>query len=578
MTTELPLCRWRRQPTQPGFHVCISPRVRCNADGIPDTQCNTCLHRNHDLPTPTRRPCRHFGELLGVRPLKLLGRIDGASIPARVHRCALHGECSPNTGNTPIANCLTCPDHSPDWIRPAAGSVRHLTYFLWPAGPWWMWNVQQLRGRLALFNGVRLVAVAVGDGSASLDQVREEFAGDVVELLPMQNDAGRREMVGHMELLRRVSIYRGEGDAIFYGHGKGASSHPYGEAVRKWADAMYTGLLDYWPAVQRELVNHAAVGVFRRLLTPVPASVGTWHYSGTFRWIRNKDLFSRNWQVEDGWWMGSETYPGRHFRLDESCCLFGEFAYGGVGLYGTDTWSSWAQAALDDWRGSHRDDFHPPQLVTCILTTHRQAALVHEAIRSVQAQTADAWELVIMDSGHLSGLGAFDPYTGDARIRVVNTGWGAELRPGLWDQSWKINEAWRRGLVRGGLVVHLADDDAYAPRCFEQWLRTAAREPNQKAWYGVADRARIHHNGYCELLSPLGHVGDGRPDRSLRCHVDGLQVCVRRELRTDWPEAADQAAESDGFWMEALARKATIHQAHVYVGTHRHTPLSTHTQ
>lgn len=578
MAVELPVCRWRRQPTQPGFHVCVSARVRCNSDGIPDKQCGTCLHRNHEPAQLPRRRCKHFGDLVNVRPLRLINRDDGFAIAARVHRCALHGECTPITANVPLQNCLTCDDHSADWRRPGVGSVRHLTYFLFPAGPFWRWNVQQLRSRLSLFNGRRLVAVAVGGESASFEEVKDDFRGDAVELLPMVNDPGRREMVAHMELLRRVSQYRGDQDVTFYAHGKGASSHLYGEPVRRWAAAMYAGLLDYWPAVARALVDHAAVGVFRRILTAPASLLGGWHYSGTFRWLRNKDIYSRNWQVEDAWWMGSELYPGRHFTLEESACLFGEFAYGGVGLYGADTWDSWAQAALDDFKAAHTADQEANMLVTVVLTAHAQPKRVHEAIASVKAQTTDRWELVVMYSGRIDQATLDELYHDDARIRLAPTGEDAGGSVGRCGQGWAINEAWRRGLVRGDLVCYLSDDDVLNPGAVGAWIVTARASPHQNAWYGMAERQRIDAAGGVELLGPLGLRGVSSPINSLRGHVDGLQLCHRRGFHVEWPEDAAVAGEADGVWMEALTQLTPIHPAQHVVGIHRHTPESCFTQ
>jgi hypothetical protein len=578
MVIELPVCQWRRQPTAPGFHVCISPRVRCNADGIPDRQCDTCLHRNH-APAPTpRRQCMHFGDLVHVRPLRLLNRDDGYAIAARVHHCAVHGECTPITANVRLQNCLTCPDHADDWRRPAAGSVRHLTYFLFPAGPYWRWNVDQLRARLSLFNGKRLVAVAVGGDSASFAEVVEAFAGDQVELQELVNDPGRREMVGHMQLIRAMSAYRGNGDVTFYAHGKGASSYHYGEPVRRWAAAMYSGLLDYWPAVKRQLVDHAAVGVFRRILTAPSSLLGGWHFSGTFRWLRNKDLYCRNWQVEDAWWMGSELYPGRHFRLDESACLYGEFAYGGVGLYGADTWEAWAQAARDDFEAAHVADREAPMLVTVVLTAHAQPKRVHEAIASVQNQTRDAWQLVVMYSGRIDAVDLVERYRTDGRIRLEPTGEDEQGSTDRCGQGWAINEAWRRGLVAGDLVVYLSDDDVLYPDAVAQWILTAAGAPGQSAWYAMAERQRIDQAGGVELLGPLGLRGIGGPSNSLRRHVDGLQVCHRRAAQVEWPQDRAVAGEADGVWMEALQQLTPIHPAQFVVGIHRHTPESCFTQ
>lgn len=577
MKIPLPLCKWRRQPSGPGRHVCISPRIRCHGDGIPDELCSTCKHRDHEAPPRERLRCKHFGELLRVGPVRLLNRTDGVSILSRYHRCALHGECSPNTLNTALRCCQVCPDHLPDWRRERAGDIRHLTYHLYPSGPLWRWNVAQLVDRMSLFNGKRLVTVAWDATTAHPDEVGELFADQDVELTFVPNDPGGRELVSHVPMIDRLVDYRGDRDVTFYAHGKGASSYTYGNGVNRWAAAMYAALLDFWPAVRRELVDHGTVGIYRRVLSPAPARHVPWHYSGSFRWTRNQDLYQRTWQAIDPGWYGPETYPGRHFTTDESACLFGEFAYGGVGLYLEQTWVDWAQAAAEDWYADHDGDRRVPQLVSVILTAHAQRERVHEAIASVQAQTTDAWQCLVVSSGRISSAELMVRYRTDARVQLLEAGSRQYHTADRNGQAWAVNEAWRRNRVRGDLVVHLSDDDVLHPDALAGWLRVAALHPDQHAWYGMAGRSRIHADGVVELLGPLELRGVGQPGNPLRCHVDGLQVCHRRSVRTDWPEDAARAPEGDGWWMDALGAKAPLHPVDLVVGLHRHTPESTFT-
>jgi hypothetical protein len=576
--TELPICRWRRQPVGPDRHVCISNRVRCNAAGIADSQCFTCLHRDHPLPDPPRWQCRHLGPLRRVAPVALLHRTDGACVTTRIHACAVHGECSPNTANIRIPNCLTCPDHSPDFHRAAAGDVRHLMYFLWPHGPLWRWNVAQLLQRLSLFNGRRLVSIAIGHGSVERDEAAAAFAGQGVELVFYANDPCGREKVAHQPMLEVLSQYRSDRDVTFYGHGKGASSHLYGDGVRRWAQAMYELLLDYWPVVRHELADHAAVGVFRRLLSPAPAAHVAWHYSGSFRWTRNRDLYSRNWRAEDPSWVAPETYPGRHLSLAESSCLAGEFAYGGAALYVVPTWEAWGQAAVDEFKAAHTAELEVPMVVTIILTAHAQRERVHDAVASVQAQTNDSWQLIVMYSGRIDAADLVERYRDDARVRLEPTGEDEEGSPDRCGQGWAINEAWRRGLVRGELVIHLSDDDLLAPTTVAKWIQVAGLQPEWGAWYGLAQRQRIHQDGRCEDLSPLELRGVGRLYNPLRTHVDGLQVCCRRSARTDWPEDLAVAGEADGVWLDTLGMRHHLHPVDHVVGIHRHTPESCFTR
>jgi len=575
---ELPVCQWRRQPVGAGSHICVSPKIRSSHAGIPDEFCLTCRYVNHPAPPTPRSRCRHFGELLKVAPVRLANRTDGATVLTRYHRCKLLGECTPNVERAELPCCMTCPSYSADWEREHAGDVRHLTYYVYPAGPWWRWNLDELRKRIGLFNGRRLVAVATDEGSAQAGEVKELLAGDGCEFLLYRNDPGKREMVAHLDLLQRLQDYQVDGDVTFYGHAKGVSSHLYGAGVRRWIEEMYRGNLDCWPAVQRALRTHATCGVFRRILSPAPAAHVPWHYSGSFRWVRNKDLYSRNWRAIDMNWYGPETYPGMQFTLAESACLYGEFAYGGVGLYLESTWSEWVQADCEKWRAAHHADVFRPPLVSCILTSHKQPALVHEAVNSVIGQAYPSWELIICDSGPLAAAGAFARYVGDARIRWVTSGQLGGEPAGVNPHSWKINALVAGGWIRGELVMHLSDDDVYYPGAFGVFAINAVDHPDQKAWYGRADRGRLHPGGYYEQIGPLALRGRGEPGNPLRGHVDGLQGCVRRGSWMPWPEDPALSRENDGVWLDQLGAAVGVDPVEVCVGAHRHTPWSTWTQ
>lgn len=217
-------------------------------------------------------------------------------------------------------------------------------------------------------------------------------------------------------------------------------------------------------------------------------------------------------------------------------------------------------------------------LTTIILTAHRQPNLVHEAIRSVLAQTCPLWELVIMDSGPLAAAGAYLRYGLQLRIKVHVTGERPEdslLRCG---QSFAINEAFRRGLVVGDLVQILSDDDLLSPHAVGLFQSHAAAHPSERAWYGTAHVQRITDAGHVEKLDPLQHRPGPGPHTNLRTHVDGLQACVRRGAWIDWPEAHELGGMADGYWLDALAEAVGVFPAPFLVGVHRRTPLSRWTQ
>jgi hypothetical protein len=297
---ELKPCRWRRPSTILGRQECLSPIVAAGPYGVMDHSCWMCPVVDHLDPN------------------------------ARAPR------------------------------RAQAGVVRHLIYHLCPLGPAWRWHLSELLPRLPLFNGLRLMTVAAGDGCAPIGDVLELLAGHDIETRVVANDKDLREMAGYPLLLRELSAYRGEGDVHLYGHAKGASSEAKFDGVREWSRTMLTVLLDYWPAVRRGLVDHACVGLFRRRMHLAGHPGCNWHYSGSWRWARNADWFERRWDAHEYHWASTETQPGSLFAYGESACLFGEFEAGVSALYHDEAWRGWAGAARGAWLAQHAADYRAP--------------------------------------------------------------------------------------------------------------------------------------------------------------------------------------------------------------------------
>ena len=463
-------------------------------------------------------------------------------------------------------------------MRPEAGQVRHLLYHLYPVGESWRWNVEQLRRRMSLFNGRRLMAVAVGPETATRDDVEGATAGMGLELRYVANDGVLREMATFPLLISQMAPYQSASDVHLYAHAKGATSERWAPGARRWTTAMLTTLLDYWPAVERMLRDFPVVGCLRRDRQSLPDIPALWHYSGSWRWTRNRDLFARDWRRIDNNWCGTEGYPGKHFTREEAGCLWGAFGGGGLGLYLEEYWTDWASAAFQGFQEDHVADRLSPLLCTVILTAHAQPDRVHEAIASVQAQTSPDWQLLIVDSGRIADTGAYERYAGDARITVERTGETAELRAKIGIQAWAINEAWARGLVRGDLVMHLCDDDCLFPDAVATYLAAARAHPAQEAWYRAVERQQLDATGGVQPMGQLATCGVLGPGNSGDCRIDGMQICHRREARTPWPLQRQLAWHADGQWIDALAANHAVHPLPGVMGVHRHTPDSTFTK
>lgn len=332
---ELKPCRWRRPSPFPGRQGCVSPIVQPGQYGVPDHRCWMCNDVDH--PDQTAAAKR----------------------------------------------------------RDLAGAVRHLIYHLAPLGPAWRWHLAELLPRLGLFNGVRLMSVAEGDGCAPAEEVRELLRGHDVQVRMVRNDPRLREMAGYPLLLRELSAYRGEGDVHLYGHAKGAASEVAYDGVREWSLTMLTALLDYWPAVRRALVSHVCVGIYRRRMHLLGHPNCNWHYSGSWRWARNADWFQRPWDSHYYNWASTETQPGSLFGYAEVACLFGEFESGVEALYHAQAWRGWAGASRDRWFREHAAD-------------HRPARLLGGAAGSAAAAAED---LAMAQDYYLDALAAAPPAT-----------------------------------------------------------------------------------------------------------------------------------------------------------------------
>lgn len=205
----------------------------------------------------------------------------------------------------------------------------NLLYFIAPFAnsDVWRWNVRELKKRLPLFNGRRIVAIATGKEMSPIEEVMHEFAGHRVRFIVDENDpsAGESAMFGDMLSLVQSTD---SSEATFYAHAKGVSK-PVDESVRKWTNWMYEYCLDDIAAIRTALASHACAGAFKTITGSPPENFpgrySLWHFSGTFFWFRNAALFSRhNWRDVDRHFWGTEAYLSKLFTPDEAYCFFGE--------------------------------------------------------------------------------------------------------------------------------------------------------------------------------------------------------------------------------------------------------------
>lgn len=229
---------------------------------------------------------------------------------------------------------------------------RNCLYFICPQGGW-RDNIRLLLKYGEQFDGQRAVCVVHGPGLEPLAAVVEAL-GDwrVDRWVVGSNDPLFRETAHWLKLLACASDWSG---VTWFGHTKGGPT----SQTAMWRDALYETTLALPDRVATLLTAKPIVGPFRRdwkkwlVSKHSRAYTGTlstseWHFSGTFFWFRNTDLFARNWnQVEMHRW-GVEAYPSNLFSREESACI----AVDSCGdLYNRFYWR-WVSRELSHWRAS----------------------------------------------------------------------------------------------------------------------------------------------------------------------------------------------------------------------------------
>jgi hypothetical protein len=240
---------------------------------------------------------------------------------------------------------------------------RHLLYHVWPVrGTTWRWNLEQLARRIDLFNGGRVIGVVCDERSEPAEAVQEMLEGHGCEFVVARNDP-RGEAATFPSLLARVAS-TGTDEVSFYAHAKGVKYEPaFPPAVRRWAEVQYGVMLDDWRRVKAQLEAHAMTGAFRKHgRFRNHGSVGDWHYSGTFFWMRHAHVFRRRWAEVPQFYGGVEAWPGLHFGREETGFLLlddvRELPYQGR------FWSQRGDPAFRQWQAAARPVPVPADLAT----------------------------------------------------------------------------------------------------------------------------------------------------------------------------------------------------------------------
>lgn len=352
----LPDCVHRGDEIAPGQFVCRTDHL-VHAGSVPASICERCQYAN--LPLLESRG-------LGDTVHKITHALG---IDTFVHNLLPDCGCKERMewfnrllpyGTSGQVNTTVCSE-SIDLDAPLVDPVRNLMMYIYPIAQFevWRWNIEQIRKRLHLFNGKRIIAVMTDPSTNTVEEVQAAFCGERIDAWVVGlNDPNRWEMQGLPRMMEFVHSCD-PNEITFYCHGKGAQGpeHIHGPTFLqqprvKWAMAMYGACLDDMPFVEKQLETHTFAGAFkRRMVHGEPPYRSSWHFAGTFYWFRNARLFALpNWHHFDHQWYGAETYPGQLVGWGQAAGLFCDHP---PQLYIQEAWTGQVDAMWEQWKQEH---------------------------------------------------------------------------------------------------------------------------------------------------------------------------------------------------------------------------------
>lgn len=209
----------------------------------------------------------------------------------------------------------------------------------------WKMNLDQIVSKLELFNNKRFLSICYEDkiGRNKYHTVNPDEIVDYCDKIGLsfndikvfQNNPKIREGVSFPWLLESIESLD-PNEITFYCHGKGCT-HDENSLPVKWAKAQYAICLNKIKNVETALEQFCMAGAFRRFGQFTTPGNNRWHYSGTFYWFRNDEVFrpGKDWRKLDEFFFCVESWPGRMFHPYETVSLLGD-DYGD--LYSKEEW------------------------------------------------------------------------------------------------------------------------------------------------------------------------------------------------------------------------------------------------
>lgn len=197
---------------------------------------------------------------------------------------------------------------------------KNLCYFMYPIkNSLWPFHIEQLKRYMHVFNGKKIITVAVDKGSVPLEEVQAALPRRDIIWRTVPNDPKLWETAAFPGMLELVEN-QNQNEFTFYAHAKGVRRPDWAvENAKLWSGTMYFFNLASERLTNRILSMHDAMGCYRHQDWNHGGS--DWHYSGTYFWFRHSAVFSKNWKTIHPHLYGVEGWIGKHVEFNRSYCL-----------------------------------------------------------------------------------------------------------------------------------------------------------------------------------------------------------------------------------------------------------------
>lgn len=373
----------------------------------------------------------------------------------------------------------------------------------------WRKNLRQLRRRLHVFNGRRVVSIATGPDLACPRAVKAELGEAAAEYLEVPNDRSVGEVAAFGRLLAAVRNTHAN-EATFYAHAKGTgNTREDAKAIEYWRNAMYHALLDDPQEVRETLRKFPCVGCFK-MIHPAHANVypsgldwGKWHYSGTYFWFRHDRTFGNSrWPFVPHDYYGAEAWLSGLFEAHEAASLH-------------QPWPADQQPAPNPYVAlTHANPIPDPPddpRFTIVIPCKGRLHHVQQFLPSWRNQETPAAEILVVDYDCPQGTADWlREHAPDIRcIRVTANA-----------QRWSASRCRNIGaVVASGDWIVFADADAFLPPDFLSRVRQQVHRGYRlvmTAYYNsgrecllspaAVEKALFHEvRGYDEMIPNYGH-------------------------------------------------------------------------